>query len=81
MFKGPWVVRSGWGKEQGLSQGLKGEVSQSQTPVHRKHPSLITSPIRYLRLPHGMRGSRCWKAFVRYVFRISMQTLERRNSC
>lgn len=35
-----------------------------------------TSPMRYLRLPQGIRGSRCRKAFVRYVFRISMQTLE-----
>ena len=35
-----------------------------------------TSPMRYLRLPHGIRGSCCWKAFVKYVFRISMQTLK-----
>lgn len=55
-------------------------MSWSQTPALMRHPGTITSPIRYLRLPHGIRGSRCWKAFVRYVFRISIQTLERRNS-
>lgn len=34
----------------------------------------LTSPMRYLRLLQGILSSFCWKAFVKYVLRISMQT-------
>lgn len=57
----------------GSHQGLRGAAQGTRSQPTKDIP---TSPMRYLRLPHGILGSCCWKAFVRYVFRISMQTLK-----
>lgn len=70
-------------EQQGVTRGHPGHAQGARpAPLQpgrcplRVPQDTPTSPIRYLRLPHGIRGSCCWKALVKYVFRISMQTLK-----